>query len=58
MSKTVTASFTVVFDTLAEYQTGATNLATYEATPGNDPVTDKVLDEPNLTISYTVTAAS
>lgn len=57
MGKTVTASFTVVFDTLAEYQEGATNLSTYETTPGNDPVTDKVLDEQALTISYTVTSS-
>lgn len=54
MGKTVTGDFQVVYDTHTEYLEGVSNLTSYEAEETNPPVTNKVLDEDNLTITYTV----
>ncbi|MFA6204212.1 MAG: hypothetical protein WC710_13630 [Gallionella sp.] len=54
MSKTITGSFVAVYTTAEEYAVDAANLASFEADQNNPPVTNKTLDEANLTISYTV----
>lgn len=51
--KTVTAVYTITYDTLAEYQSDAANLASYEANVANPPIRDKTLDEPGKTIRFT-----
>lgn len=55
MSDSVTSQHTVVCGSAQSYATRVANLASYEANPANPPVTNKVLDEANRTITYTVT---
>lgn len=53
MARTITADFSVVYDTLAEYEEAVANIANFEADLANHEVTNKVFNEAELTISLT-----